>query len=191
MATVQPTWGERFQAPPAMTAEDLLRLPKDGYRYELYEGVVVREMTFAGHADLCQRLGGELYLYARTTGFANRILQNGLFDLTPPGASTRTVLAPDLAILRTTTAPPWNAVPNDPPLLAVEVVSESQTLAELTLKAQVYRQAGVEEVWVIAHKRRVVEIWNAQGQTTLTDTQDLTSARLPGFRMSVRSLLDG
>lgn len=191
MATINPLWGDVFAMPPTTTAEDLLHLPEDGHRYELYEGVLVREMTFAGHADLCQRLGGELYLYARTTGFANRILQNGLFDLTPPGASTRTVLAPDLAILRTTTPPPWNAVPSDPPLLAVEVVSESQTLAELTLKAQVYRQAGVEEVWVIGHQTRVVEIWTAQGQTTLNDTQTLTSALLPGFSVSVRYLLDG
>jgi Uma2 family endonuclease len=191
MATITPLWGDVFAMPPATTAEDLLRLPDDGHRYELYEGVLVRGVTFAGHADLCQRLGFELGLYARTTGFANRILQNALFDLTPPGAATRTVLAPDLAILRTTTLPPWDAVLSDPPLLAVEVVSESQTLAELTLKAQVYRQAGVGEIWVIDHKLRMVEIWNAQGQTTLNDTQALTSVLLPGFTLSVRHLLDG
>lgn len=191
MATVKPTWGEVFAMPPATTAEDLLHLPDDGHRYELYEGMLVREMTFGGHADLCQRLGGVLFVYGQSTGFPNRILQHGLFDLTPPGASTRTVLAPDLAILRTTTPPPWNTVLRDPPLLAVEVVSESQTLAELTLKAQVYRQAGVDEVWVIDHKTRVIEIWTAQGQVILNEAQSLTSGLLPGFSLSVRSLLDG
>jgi Uma2 family endonuclease len=191
MALVKPTWGEVFEVPPTTTADDLLRLPDDGYQYELYEGMVVRGMTFAGHGNLCHRLDGELYLYARSTGFANRIVQNTLIDLTPPGAATRTVLAPDLAILRTTTPPAWNMVVQDPPLLAVEVVSESQTLAELTLKAQVYRQAGVEEVWVIDHKSRAVDVWNAQGTTILNDSQNLTSTLLPGFTVSVRYLLDG
>lgn len=191
MAAIKPLWGEVFVMPPSMTADDIVHLPDDGHRHELYEGALVREMTFAGHADLCQRLGVELGMYARTSGYANRILQNALFDLTPPGASSRTVLAPDLAILRTTTPPSWNAVPPDPPLLAVEVVSESQTLAELTLKAQVYRQAGVEEVWIIDHRTRAVEIWNAQDQTTLSDAQDLASPLLPGFSMSVHYLFDG
>jgi Uma2 family endonuclease len=192
MATVKPIWGEVFAMPPATTGEDLLRLPHDGHRcYELYEGELVREMTSAGHAELCQRLGGELYLYARSTGFAYRILRNGLVDLTPPGASARTVLAPDLAILRTTTPPPWTGISQDPPLLAVEVVSASQTIAELTLKAQVYLQLGVEEVWVMDHRARIVEVWNAQSPLTLNDTQNLTSPLLPGFSVSVRYLLDG
>jgi len=94
-------------------------------------------------------------------------------------------------ILCTTTTPAWNVIPSDPPLLAVEILSPSQSLAELTLKAQVYLQAGVEEVWVIDHRARMVVIWNAQGQTSLDDTRDLTSALLPGFRVSVRLLLDG
>lgn len=191
MTTIQPTWGEVFQLPSTTTADDLLRLPDNGSRYELYEGVVVRGMTSAGHGDLCQRLGGELYLYARSTGYTNRIVQNTLFDLTLPGALARTALAPDLAIMRGTTPLVWNTVPHDAPLLAIEVVSESQTLAELALKAQTYRKAGAEEVWVIDHASRSVEVWNADGTTTLRDTQTLTSALLPGFHLEVRFLLDG
>lgn len=190
MAALQPAWGELFEVPPSTTADDLLRLPDDGSRYELYEGVLVREMTSPGHADICQRLGFELGLYARTTGFAKRILQNALFDLTPAGATTRTVLAPDLAIMRSGAPPTWT-VPHETPLLAVEVVSESQTLAELALKAQTYRNAGVEEVWVIDHRSRGVEVWDARGRTTLGDTQTLTSPLLLGFGLAVRTLLDG
>jgi len=148
-------------------------------------------MTSVGHAAVCQRLGGVLFMYANATGYANRILQNALFDLTPPGAQTRTVLAPDVAIARTTTPVSWTSVPQEAPLLAIEVVSPSQTLAELALKAQTYRLAGVEEVWVVDYKSRSIEVWNAQGQTTLHDTQTLTSALLPGFSAAVRFLLDG
>ena len=190
MATMKPIWGEVFEMPATTTADDLLRLPDGGYQYELFEGVVVRSMTSPAHGAICHRLDGELYLYGRSSGFPNQIVQNALFDLTLPGAPNRTVLAPDLAIMRPAATPTWT-VPQDVPLVAVEVISASQSPAELALKAQVYRQAGVEEVWIIGHRSRTIHIWNAQGMTTLGETQDLTSALLPGFAVSVRYLMDG
>jgi Uma2 family endonuclease len=177
--------------PPATSADDLVRLPDDGYRYELYEGELVREMTFAGHGAVCHRLDVEFGIYARTTGYANPIVQNTLVDLTPAGATSRTVLAPDLAILRMTTPLSWTTVVREAPLLAVEVVSQSQTLAELALKAQTYITADVEEVSVVDHQTRTVEVWTAQGTTTLGDAQTLTTPLLPGFAVAVRFLLDG
>ena len=41
------------------------------------------------------------------------------------------------------------------------------------------------------YKSRNIEVWSAQGLTTLHDTQALTSALLPGFSAAVRFLLDG
>jgi Uma2 family endonuclease len=190
MTTIRPTWGEVFEVPPNTTADDLLRLSDDGGKYELFEGMLVRQMTSPAHGEICQRLGGELYVYARATSYPNPIVQNALFSLSLPGATPPTLLAPDVAILRATSTPTWT-VPQDTPLLAVEVVSESQSLAELALKAQTYRKAGVEEVWVVDHKTRAVEVWNAQGTTTLNDTQTLTSVLLPGFGVAVGFLLDG
>jgi Uma2 family endonuclease len=191
MTALHHTWGEVFEVPAATSAADLLRLPDDGYKNELYEGALVREMTTPGHGEICQRLGGELYIYAKATGLPNRIVQNALFDLTPPGAVKRTVLAPDLAILRAGAALPWDAVPRQAPLLAVEVVSDSRTLAELAVKAQVYRHAGVDEVWIVDHRSRTVEVWDARGTSALADTQALTTALLPGFSLAVGTLLDG
>src|SRR3974390_64741 len=117
MAAPQPTWGEVYEVPASTTAEALLRLPDDGSKYELYEGTLVREMTSPGHGDICHRLSGVLFVYAQATAFANRVVQNALFDLTPPGAARKTVLAPDLAIMRTSGAPSWG-VPSEIPLLA-------------------------------------------------------------------------
>ena len=68
MAIHQSLWGECFEVPPATTADDLLRMPDDGNRYEMYEGTLVREITSAGHGDICQRLGVELGIYARAQG---------------------------------------------------------------------------------------------------------------------------
>ncbi|HKV84299.1 MAG TPA: Uma2 family endonuclease [Ktedonobacterales bacterium] len=190
MAMLQPTWGDIFEMPPATTADDLLRLPDDGYRNELYKGKLVREMTSAGHGGVCHRLSVELGIYARHANFLNAIVQNTLFDLTPPGMATRTVLAPDVAILHAGATQPWDTVPHEPPLLAVEVVSASQTLAELVLKAQTYRQARFDEVWVVDHTSRGIEVWSAHGTTLLGETQMLTNPLLPGFSVAVRLLLD-
>lgn len=190
MFAQRPTWGEVYEVPAATTGDDLLRLPDDGSRYELFAGEIVREMTSPGHGDICQRLGVELGIYAKMTGYPNRIVQNSLFDLTLPGAVKRTVLAPDLAIMRSSAPPTWN-VPHAIPLLAVEVVSESQTLAELAMKAQFYRNAGVDEVWIIDHSTRVVEVWRAEGNTTRTEADTLTSSLLPEFSVTVKFLLDG
>jgi hypothetical protein len=119
MATLQPTWGEIVDAHSALTADDLLRLPDDGYTYELYEGMLMRKMTSPAHGVICQRLRFELGLYARATGIISQdqIAQNVLFDLAP-GTANRATLAPDIAILRPTTPLSWN-VPRDTPLLAV------------------------------------------------------------------------
>jgi Uma2 family endonuclease len=190
MAAPQPAWGDIYEMPDNITADDLLRLPADGAKNELYEGVLVREMTSPGHGDICHRLSGLLFVYALATGFPNRIVQNALFDLTPPGATRKTVLAPDVAIMRSGTAPSWN-VPQDVPLLAIEVVSESQTVAELALKAQFYRTAGVEEVWIVDHKTRALDVWDAEGRHTLDETRTLTTPLLPGFSLAVRALLEG
>ena len=190
MSAVRPTWGEVFDAPPGTTGDDLLRLPDDGYKYELFEGMLVREVTSPEHGLICQRLSVELGIYARGTNLPNQIVQNTLFDVTPPGPPTTVVLAPDLAIRRVGAPSTW-AVPQEAPLLAVEVISPSQTLAEIALKAQTYRKAGVEEVWVVDARSRSVQVWTAHGMTTLDETQSLTSPLLPGFSVAVRFLLDG
>src|SRR5579863_9380489 len=63
MTTIMPAWGEVFEIPPSTTADDLLRLPDDGSKYELFEGKLVREMTSPGHGDICHRLSGVLFVY--------------------------------------------------------------------------------------------------------------------------------
>ncbi|MBF6592545.1 MAG: Uma2 family endonuclease [Ktedonobacterales bacterium] len=190
MAAPQPTWGDVYEVPATTTADDLLRLPDDGSKNELYEGMLVREMTSPGHGAICHRFSVALGIYAGQQGFTNAIVQNALFDLTPPDATRKTVLAPDLAILRGSAAPSWD-VPREIPLLAIEVVSPSQTLLELALKAQFYRAVGVEEVWVVDATSRSIEVWNAQGRTLLGERELLTSSLLPGFSVAISFLLDG
>lgn len=56
---------------------------------------------------------------------------------------------------------------------------------------QAHLQAGVDEVWIVDVKARTVQVWNAAGTTTISDTGTHTSPLLPGFALSVGYLLDG
>jgi Uma2 family endonuclease len=189
MYAAQPLWGDEILAPTGMTGDDLLRLPDDGAKNELYEGILVREtMTSLEHGGLCHWLSGLLVIYARQTGFANSVVQNALFDFTLPGAPRRTILAPDLAILRRKMHLPPN-VATVIPLIAVEVLSSSQTMAEMRLKARFYRNVGVDEVWIINPNDQTIEVWAGQGQTTFADPQPVTTTLLPGFSFTYTDLL--
>jgi Uma2 family endonuclease len=185
---LQQLWGETYLIPADITGDELLRYPDDGYTYEVYEGMLVKTMTTAGHGITCQRLGLELGLYARNTGLPNEVAQNVLFDFTQPGSPKKTLLAPDIAVLRAGTPSSFNTVTHDVPLIAVEVVSPNQTLDEIRIKATTYRNAGVEEVWILDRNTRTAEIWTTQGQTQLTAPQALTSPLLPGFSVVLSSL---
>lgn len=183
------SWGQQSVASAAITGEDLLRYPEDGSKYEVFEGILVQEaMTSGAHGAVCQRLGGELYVYERANGFIHAVLQNTLFDFTPSGATGKTILAPDLAILRPGVLPA-KTVTKDIPLIVVEVVSPSQMLAEIRIKTHFYRSVGIDEVWVIDPNTQVIEVWHVQGQTTLSPTQTLTSVLLPGFAVAAAYLL--
>lgn len=183
---VAPTWA----TPAAWPAEMLLYLPDDGRRYELVKGVLVSEaMTAPKHGGICQRLGLELGIYARQQALAHAIVQNTLFDVTPAGAPQRTVLAPDIALMQGISEP--EHVPVEAPFLAIEVVSPSQTLADLQDKVQYYLDVGTPEAWIIDPGTRVVEIVTLHSTVTLADTQAITSALLPGFRVAIAWLIDG
>jgi Uma2 family endonuclease len=186
---LQQLWGETYLIPADITGDELLRYPDDGYTYEVYEGILVKTMTTPGRAITCQLLGLELGIYGRAVGFTSaRILQNGLFDFTPPGAAKKTILAPDIAVLRTDAPSSRDTVTRDIPMIVVEIVSPNQTLDEIRIKAQTYQGAGVDEIWIVDRNTRTAEIWTASGQTQLTDTQPLTSALLPGFSVILGTL---
>jgi Uma2 family endonuclease len=190
MFASQPIWGSTYLVHD-MTTDELLRLPDDGSKNELYKGVLIKEeMTSPLHGVICHRLSFFLGMYALNTGFPNAMVQNTLFNLTSPGAQRNTTLAPDLAILRPGVIA-GRTVPTDVPLLAVEVISPSQTLAELRIKAQFYRAVGVDEIWLVDPDTRLVEIWNATSTNTLNESETLTSTLLPGFSLAVKTLLDG
>ena len=121
--------------------DDLERLPDDGLRYELVDGVLL-----VSPSPLVPHQVALAALAFRLTAAAPdhlRVLPAPL-DIT----FTRTrLLQPDIVVLRADQLTGRKV--EGLPLLAVEVLSDSTRLTDTTLKRHVLEQAGVPSYWLL------------------------------------------
>lgn len=123
------------------TVDDLDRLPDDGFRYELVDGVLLVSPSPLVPHQLAQMALSVLLANAAPDHL--RVLGAPL-DIT----FTRTrLLQPDIVVLHQDqlTGPKVQGLP----LLAVEVLSRSTRATDLTLKRHVLEQAGVPSYWLL------------------------------------------
>jgi Uma2 family endonuclease len=73
------------------------------------------------------------------------------------------------------------------PLLAVEVVSESNTPEQLDGKVREYLSHGSREVWIVFPKTR--SVWVYRGSTAARIEDSLTTELLPSWSLAVSTLL--
>ena len=110
----------------------------------------------------------------------------------PPG-DRGTALLPDVSFLskaRMTKRALSSYVPSMPDL-AVEVVSPSQSLAQVRRKAEVYLRHGASLVWLIDPQARFAEVWRqdrAERETIAADGDLSGDDMLPGFRLPLRQI---
>jgi Uma2 family endonuclease len=187
--TIAP-WAE----PVLVTADELLRLPEDGWRYELVEGRLVR-MTPAGirHGEIVLLLGGAVLDLVRKHDLGRVVGAEAGFRLSPPGAPD-TVLAPDVAFVRAgriePAAPEWEKFPRLAPDLVVEIASPSQGHAVMQAKVERWLEAGVRLVWTVFPDARTVEVRRGGGPvSTVGPGEELEGEDvLPGFVYPVAEL---
>jgi len=74
------------------------------------------------------------------------------------------------------------------PLLAIEIVSPSQTAVQLEEKVETYLAHGAAEVWVIYPEGRHARLHHADG-TALRETKSLHSELLPGILIPLDRIL--
>lgn len=174
-----------------VTAEELLRKPDDGFRYELVRGEL-RKMIPAGseHGYVAVRIASRLErhvdanalgrVYAAETGFK--------VSLDPD-----TVRAPDAAFVRRERVEEagrvegyWPGAPD----LAVEVVSPNDRHTEVTEKALAWLEAGCRMVLVVEPSGRTVTVHRSlENVRILTGDATLDGADIvPGWRLSIAEL---
>lgn len=174
-----------------LTAEDLARMPDDGNRYELVKGEL-RAMPYAGWEQGV--VSGRLVLEV-----GNHVKAHDLGEVltNDPGFRIErepdTVRAPDLAFVAKARLPagrPSRAFPDIAPDLLAEVVSPSQTAAQLQEKIHQWLEAGVRLVWVLYPLTRSVIAYRSPSDVrALTENDQLDGGDvLPGLTCQVRDL---
>ena len=174
-----------------LTSEDLWRMPADDIRRELVNGQVI-EMPPADYPH--GRLMGRLYRYlvehVEKHGLGEVVVGNVGFVLSVPGDPNR-VRAPDVAFVSTPRlAGAGHAFFPGAPDLAAEILSPSETLAQIQQKVSDYLAAGSRLVWVIDPEARIATIHKADGSTrTIAETDPLEDEDvLPGFSIPLSIL---
>jgi Uma2 family endonuclease len=173
------------------TAEDLVRTPDDGFRYELVRGEL-RKMSPAGHKH--GRIAGNITASLGPHIVANQlgrvyVADTGFLIASDPD----TVRAPDVAFVSQRRLDELGDVegywPGAPDLL-VEVISPSDTYTEVEEKVLEWLEAGARMVVVVNPRKRAVTVYRSLTDiVVLTENDTLEGGDVvPGWRMAVKDI---
>jgi Uma2 family endonuclease len=177
-----------------VTADELLTMPVDGFRYELVKGELIR-MSPTGHEHgvVAMNIAGPLHQHVKSNVLGVVYAAETGFLLT---RDPDTVRAPDVAFVNKARIDQvadikgyWIGAPD----LAVEVISPSDTLGYLEDKVAEWLDAGVRMVWVASPKLRSVAVYRSLNEIVmLTDKDTLDGSDVvPGFTMAVSEVFAG
>ena len=174
-----------------VTADDLLHMPDDGWRYELVRGVL-RKMTPAGgkHGRTAMNLSTPLDVHVREHNLgAVYAAETGFVLASDPD----TVRAPDVSFVRRERIEEVGDVESfipGAPDLAAEVVSPGDSDKELAEKVADWLAAGTRMVIVINPRRRTTTVHRSlTAIRLLTEADQLDGADVvPGWTLPVRQL---
>ena len=180
-------------APGTATLHDLIAWNHRKHRHatlvELVEATLVEKVMGFTEGGLAMDLAFFLQLYLRDHPLADLVGADA-----PMRLAEGIVRLPDLALIRWERYPnrqrPREPVPTLAPDLAIEILSEGNTPAEMARKRREYFQAGTLLVWQIDPRRREVDVYTGPEQhVTLTEADILHGEPLlPGFTLPVAEL---
>jgi Uma2 family endonuclease len=182
-------------APLTMTTEQLLAIPEDGIERELIRGQL-RERTMTRrnrrHSRSTTNIGSVLKVWLLTQPVPRGEVLSGEagFILTHNPDSTVGI---DVAYISAATASanPENATLIDGvPVLAVEILSPSDTHEDITEKVMHYLEVGVLLVWVVDPAFKTVTVYQPGAEPVLFNAEQYLDGgkHLPGFRVLVADL---
>ncbi|MBI5649204.1 MAG: Uma2 family endonuclease [Chloroflexi bacterium] len=174
------------------TFEDWLRLPDNGYRYEIIDGglYMVPPPDFVQHQRPIARLFNWMYVFVETH-------QLGEVGIAPAGVrlpNQPVPFQPDIFFYAAGRADVrFGQYIEGAPDLIVEVLSPSNWLYDRQEKFAVYESAGVREYWIVDPRMKTIEVfvWE-QGTYTLINKwgagQRAQSQVLRGFEIAIDEL---
>ena len=175
------------------TAEQLAKMPRDGNRYELVEGLV-RMMSPAGgrHGQVAMRLGSLLDQHV----IANRLgvvfaAETGFLLATNPDA----VRAPDVAFVCRDSFEKLEDVQgylNVAPDLVAEVVSPNDSSSQIESKAQMWLAAGTAIVLVVDPASQTIRVYRDPTTIKVLRADDVLEVDevVKGWKLKVAAIFE-
>ncbi len=168
-----------------------MRLPDDGRRYEIIEGVLyVANAPSYAHQLAVYKLARHLGDYVDTWKLGVVLgapFEVHLSDLSRP-------VQPDVLFLSNEQMPEGNAqIFIGAPTLIVEVISPSSIRLDRNVKFDLYEATGVSEFWLVDPKTRSIEIYTlSNGEYALlgqfTGDENVKSNVLDGIDVKVSAI---
>jgi Uma2 family endonuclease len=177
-------------APGTAAWPDVLACPdRRGRHCELVDGTLVEKPVGWRESYLAVWICGQLSAFVEATNAGAVTGEQGASRL-----DEDTVRIPDVAFTSWARLPgrriPTEPLPEVVPDLAIEVLSEGNTPAEMRRKREDYFGAGVRLYWEVDPDARIVTVYTSAMQSAVRTEADFLDggAVLPGFSLSVRDL---
>lgn len=168
-----------------LTFAEFEQLPDDGLTHELLDGELnSMPPPNKRHGILSHRLRDSFRPFLIANRLGDAFVEMG-YKIGP-----RTWLQPDVSVV-TTGHVARSESENyfiGAPMLAVEIVSDSNTAEEIEWKIDMYLANGSDEVWVIYPKQAKVRIFSPQGDSKVPPGGELRTDALPGWSLSLDEL---
>jgi Uma2 family endonuclease len=167
--------------------QDVLAARQEGLLCELVDGVLVEKATGFSESALAVVLAHLLYAFVRPRKLGLVTGEQGTVRL-----FAGLVRIPDVAFTSWERLPGrrmhQEPIPHLAPDLAVEVLSQSNTIGEMKRKRHDYFSAGARLVWLADPLTRTVDVYSSEDQfRRLTEADVLDGGGvLPGFQLAVR-----
>jgi Uma2 family endonuclease len=174
-----------------VTADELLLMPDDGFRYELVKGEL-RRMNPAGnvHGRVTMNVAWRLARYVVENQLGAVYAAETGFRLS---SDPDTVRSPDVAFVSQARIEEVGEVEGfwpEAPDLAVEVISPGDSYSEVEEKVFAWLDAGTKMVVVINPQQRSATVYKSPSDiTALTEADVLIGGDIvPGFRLAIREI---
>lgn len=174
-----------------VTADELLHMPDDGFRYELVQGEL-RRMNPAGnvHGRVAMRFAWRLARHVEENGLGTVYAAETGFRLS---SDPDTVRAPDVAFVSRARVEAIGEIEGfwpEAPDLAVEVISPGDAYADVEEKVFDWMDAGTKMVVVVNPRQRSVTVYKSPTDIfALTEADVLDGGDVvPGFKLAVREI---
>ena len=176
-----------------MTAEELLDMPDDGFRYELVRGELVKMAAAKNyHGEIAGYVVGSLVPYVRRNRLGKVYTAEAGFILASDPAHVR---VPDIGFVRRENVDrlgrPDSLWP-EPPDLAIEVISPSDRYSDVEEKVLDYLEAGTQMVILAESRTRTVKVYRSPTDVVVLTEEDTLDGGdvVPGWHILVSEIFE-